>query len=288
MQAGPPEDTRNPRPGHVSTSTPDRDICSTVSVEPCERPTTSGFGVALAAVVGCGNRRAAMIVLMTNELRVVMTLAFYPRGGSAQVVRYLAGALEDRGLAMTVCCGSLGPPGSSSNASTFFAGLDVEALDFTEAVSWFEEGRDPMAAPVPMHPSFEDRPGVPDRVFASIGDDDYGHQVAVWRSALERVGPPNLYHAHHLTHVNDALLAFDDVPVVAHLHGTELKMLVEIGNDRADRWPHASAWRQRLVASAQRASRLIVISPSRFRPEALVSATTCRTYCPVAICVQRA
>jgi len=203
-----------------------------------------------------------MIVRMTNELRVVMTLAFYPRGGSAQVVRYLARALEDRGLTTTVCCGSLGPPGSSSNASTFFAGLDVDALDFTDAVSWFEEGRDPMNAPVPMHPSFEDRPAVPDRVFASIDDHDYRHQVAVWRSVLERIGPPDLYHVHHLTHVNDALLTFDHVPVVAHLHGTELKMLAEIGGARAGSWPHASAWMQRLVASAQRASRLIVISPS--------------------------
>ena len=51
---------------------------------------------------------------------------------------------------------------------TFFAGLNVEVLDFAEAQMWFEQGRDPMDAPVPFHPSFEDRPGVPDRVFASL------------------------------------------------------------------------------------------------------------------------
>ena len=95
--------------------------------------------------------------------RVIMTLAFYPRGGSAQVVRYLGGTLETLGNALTVCSGSLGPPGSSSHAATFFACLNVQALDFTEAVTWFEQGRDPMAAPVPIHPSFEDRPGVPDQ-----------------------------------------------------------------------------------------------------------------------------
>ena len=94
---------------------------------------------------------------MSDPLRVVMTLAFYPRGGSAQVVRYLAGAIEDRGNSVTVCCGSLDSAGMSSHAATFFSGLDVEALDFSEAVSWFERGLDPMAAPVPMHPSFEDR-----------------------------------------------------------------------------------------------------------------------------------
>lgn len=191
-----------------------------------------------------------------------MTLAFYPRGGSAQVVRYLAGAIEDRGNSVTVCCGSLGSPGASSHAATFFSGLDVEALDFSEAVSWFEEGLDPMAAPVPMHPSFEDRPAVPDRVFVSLDDDEYRHQVDVWRSMLERIDPPDLCHVHHLTHVNDAVLAFEDVPVVAHLHGTELKMLAAIGSSGMDPWPHSSAWQRRLVAAARRADRLVVISPS--------------------------
>jgi glycosyltransferase involved in cell wall biosynthesis len=197
-----------------------------------------------------------------DPLRIVMTLAFYPRGGSAQVVRYLAGALEDRGHSVTVCCGSLGSPGMSSHAETFFAGLDVEALDFSEAVSRFERGFDPMAAPVPMHPSFEDRPSVPDRVFGSLDDDEYRHQVEGWRSMLERIGPPDLYHVHHLTHVNDAVSAFPDVPLVVHLHGTEMKMLASIRAAGADSWPHAAAWQQRLVPSARRADRLIVISPS--------------------------
>ena len=124
---------------------------------------------------------------MKVRRRIVMTLAFYPRGGSAQVVRYLSEALETRGNTVTVCCGSLGPRGSSSHAATFFGGLNVEALEFTEAATWFEQGLDPMTAPVPFHPSFEDRPGVPDRVFASLDSDAYVHQVAVWRKLLERV-----------------------------------------------------------------------------------------------------
>jgi glycosyltransferase involved in cell wall biosynthesis len=191
-----------------------------------------------------------------------MTLAFYPRGGSAQVVRYLGEALEARGNTLTVCCGSLGPSGASSHAATFFRGLTVEALDFTEAVTWFEQGRDPMAAPVPMHPSFEDRPGVPDRVFASLDDDEYLRQVAAWRSLLERVGEPDLYHIHHLTHVNDAVAALSNRPTVVHLHGTELKMLIEIRRGGGDRWEHAAEWDQRLVQAARRADRLIVISPT--------------------------
>ena len=194
--------------------------------------------------------------------RIIMTLAFYPRGGSAQVVRYLGGALGALGHTVTVCCGSLGSRGSSSHAATFFAGLDVQALDFTEAATWFEQGRDPMAAPVPFHPSFEDRPGVPDRVFASLDDVAYRHQVAVWQSLLERVGQPDLYHIHHLTHFNDAVAALGDRPNVVHLHGTELKMLAAIRRRGGERWKHAAAWDQRLVRAGRRADRLVVISPT--------------------------
>ncbi len=194
--------------------------------------------------------------------RLVMTSAFYPRGGSAQVVRYLGGALETMGHAVTICCGSLGPKGSSSHAATFFAGLDVRALDFTEAATWFEQGRDPMAAPVPLHPSFEDRPSVPDRVFASLDDDAYHRQVTVWQSLLERVGLPDLYHIHHLTPVNDAVAALGDRPTVVHLHGTELKMLAKIRRSGGGGWKHAAEWEQRLVSAGRRADRLVVISPT--------------------------
>ena len=196
---------------------------------------------------------------MSEPLRVVMTLAFYPRGGSAQVARYLGEALADHGARVTLCCGSLGPPGAESHAATFFAGLDTQALDFTEAVKWYEQGRDPMAAPVPMQPSLEDRPGVPDRVFAMLDDTDYEHQVAVWRSLLDSVGRPDLYHVHHLTHVNDAIL--DATPTIVHLHGTELKMLEAIRDGAPKSWSHASKWQQRLVAAARRADRLVSISP---------------------------
>jgi len=197
---------------------------------------------------------------LNSSLRVVMTLAFYPRGGSAQVVRYLAGALVDRGDSVTVCCGSLGPPGASSHAATFFDRLDVEALDFSEAVAWYEQGRDPMAAAVPMHPSFEDRPDVPDRIFTALDNAAYLHQVEAWRSILERVGPPDVYHVHHLTHVNDSLMAFPDVPLVVHLHGTELKMLDKVRSGEGGQWPYSSEWQQRLIAAARRANRLVVVS----------------------------
>ena len=94
-----------------------------------------------------------------------MGLLFYPRGGSAQVVRYLARALPAVGWDVSVACGSIGSPGEGSHAATFFAGLAVTVADFTPALAAFRQGEDAMAAQMPLHPSYEERPGAPDRLF---------------------------------------------------------------------------------------------------------------------------
>ena len=89
-----------------------------------------------------------------------MGLLFFPRGGSAQVARYLAPCLGDAGWTVSLVTGSLGRDGDETHAGTFFAGLDgVHALDYS----------DPH---VPMHPSFEDRPGAPDPVLARVPPSD--------------------------------------------------------------------------------------------------------------------
>ena len=69
-----------------------------------------------------------------------MGLLFYPRGGSAQVARYLAAALDRKGWPVRLFTGSLGEPGAVANAATFFAGLDVVAADFTPALEAFARG----------------------------------------------------------------------------------------------------------------------------------------------------
>ena len=82
-----------------------------------------------------------------------------------------------------------------------------------------------------MHPSFEDRPGAPDRVFASVDDETYEHLVEAWIGHLREAGAADadVLHLHHLTPINEAAArAFPDKPVVGHLHGTELLMLREI------------------------------------------------------------
>ncbi len=100
----------------------------------------------------------------------------------------------------------------------------------------------------PLHGSFEDRPDAPDRVFAALSDADYERQVARVVARAERrrgAEQADVLHLHHLTplHAAAARVA-PDVPIVTHLHGTELLMLEAI----AQRGPRPG--RTRRVAGA--------------------------------------
>jgi glycosyltransferase involved in cell wall biosynthesis len=194
-------------------------------------------------------------------VHVLMALMFFPRGGSAQVARYMARALPGAGWDVTLLSGSLGAPGEGTNAATFFGeGIDLHAVDYTAA----RGAPDPLLADPPFHPSFEDRPGAPDRVFARVDDDAFEHLVAAWERALRDAGAAgaDLLHLHHLTPMNEAAArAFPDKPVVGHLHGTEVLMLNQIASGPPPGWDHAEAWAGRLRGWAQRCARLLVLSP---------------------------
>src|SRR4051812_47645498 len=97
-----------------------------------------------------------------------MGLLFFPRGGSAQVARYLVPALGDAGWTGTLVGGSLGRSGETTHAPTFYGDVDLRHLDYTAAVAAFEAGASAVGAPVPMHPSFEDRAGAPDVVLSAV------------------------------------------------------------------------------------------------------------------------
>ena len=177
--------------------------------------------------------------------RALHGLFFFPRGGSSQVVRALAGNLPALGWDASVAAGSLGDPGALGHAATFFAGLPVEAVDYTPAAGL----ADPLAAPVPFQPSFEDRPGSPDRVAAAVPDAPYERLVAAWADALRRsdAGAADVLHLHHLTPIHEAALrTVPSVPRVTHLHGTELAMLRAIEAGAPPGWDHAAAWRDRM------------------------------------------
>jgi len=97
---------------------------------------------------------------------VVSALFFFPRGGSAQVARAFARALPAVGWQTTLAAGSLGRQSEQTNAGSFFSGLEVHPVDYSPAL----ELPDPLAALLPFQPSYEDRPGAPDRVFAIVDD----------------------------------------------------------------------------------------------------------------------
>jgi glycosyltransferase involved in cell wall biosynthesis len=189
--------------------------------------------------------------------RVVSGLFFFPRGGSAQVALELARALAGTGWQARLAAGSLGAPGELTNARSFFAGIEVEPLDYTPTL----EGADPLTAPVPFPPSYEDRPGAPDRVFAAADDAAFERLVRAWIGVLGRAGAgdADLLHLHHLTPANEAAArAFPSVPVLGQLHGTELALLRAIQAGPRPGWRYASRWAARLRRWAQECALLVV------------------------------
>ena len=232
-----------------------------------------------------------------------MGLLFFPRGGSAQVTKYLAVALRDAGWDVSLVVGSLGAPGDETHAPTFFGPLELHHLDYTPAVAAFEAGGSAVGAPVPMHPSFEDREGAPDVVLSAVDPALGPHLAGVWEQPLAAAGADRaqVLHLHHLTPQHDAARArWPHVPLVAHLHGTEIKLLEAIearaalagrcgrtlsempeavaagavdpgtldGPDRAllattrwAQWRHGEHWAAHLRRQAAAADHLVVVSP---------------------------
>ena len=231
-----------------------------------------------------------------------MGLLFFPRGGSAQVARYLAPALSDAGWDVSLVCGSVGEPGETTHAPTFFDGIDIQPVDYTAALRAFEAVGSAIWAPVPMHPSYEDREDAPDVVLAAVDPALAPRLSSIWEAPLlaAGAGAADVFHLHHLTQQHDAVeRRWPHVPVVAHLHGTEIK-LIEAIDERAavaaalgttlaampgrragdavptvldeqqaeiwrttrwDQWRHGAFWRGRLLRQAADADHLVVVSP---------------------------
>ena len=194
--------------------------------------------------------------------RVLIGLMFFPRGGSAHVTRALARALPAHGWDVSVVSGSVRDRGGHADARRFFAGLDVHAMDYTGAVT----AADPLAHDPPMHPSFEDREGAADRVFGRVDDAAHERLVDAWSALFERAGAAraDVIHLNHLTpmHAAAARVA-PGVPVVTHVHGTELLMLEEIDAGPPAGWEHAQAWARRLREWAAASAQLVLLSDTQ-------------------------
>ena len=150
---------------------------------------------------------------------------------------------------MRVLSGSL--PGGLGDAESFYEGLDIQVVDFASGEA-------------PMHPSYEDRPGAPDRCFAMVDDAEYRLHVAAWERALidADAGSFDLLLLNHLTPLNEAAaLVAPEIPIVGHLHGTELMLLEQIEQGAPDYWTHAGAWVERMRRWARRCACIVVQTP---------------------------
>ena len=70
-------------------------------------------------------------------------------------MRALSVALAEAGWQVRLAAGSLGGPDAATNATSFFSGVDVSAVDYSPALLL----ADPLAAPVPFQPSYGTGPG---------------------------------------------------------------------------------------------------------------------------------
>ncbi len=162
---------------------------------------------------------------------------------------------------VTLLTGSRDDLDGHGDARRFYGGGDLRVVDFGPAIA----SGDPLAyvgpsGTAPMHPSFEDRAGAIDRVFAALDDEAYERQVVAWSRELAAAGAAeaDVLHLHHLTPLNEAAARVaPGVPVVGQLHGTELLMLEAIESG-VPHWPHAAAWAQRLRRWAQKCERIVV------------------------------
>jgi glycosyltransferase involved in cell wall biosynthesis len=192
--------------------------------------------------------------------QVLSAILFSPRGGSASAARALAGGLRDRGCAVTLVSGSRSDLGPHGDARSFYGAARAVSFDLALASDAPLEF-DGSFGTAPIHPSYEDRPGAPDAVFAMLDDRDYERQVRAWCRELVRAGArqADVLHLHHLTPINEAAARVaPDVPVVGQIHGTELLMLERIDAGPPAHWRYAERWAMRMRGWANRCARLVV------------------------------
>ena len=210
-----------------------------------------------------------MVIRESGGLNVLMATAFYPRGGSGQVVRYLARALTARGHNVLIVAGSLKGADPTCDAEKFYDGLSLVEVDYTKAAGGFTAGLNPMSGrfDVPFPPSYEDKPDAPDRVFYRVSRTEMRHLIACWTDVLSKTTrqfQPDVAHLHHLNHVHLAAIGLSSMqrlPKLAHLHGTELKMLQKMNHLTVSDHGEIRLWDEALRKAAAGMQHFVVISP---------------------------
>lgn len=198
-----------------------------------------------------------------------MGFYFYPRGGSAHACEALSGELDRHGFDVTLLAGSRSDNAGLGSAQEFFSADDLRPVDFTGALAdddrlGFRGG----PGTAPMHASYEDRPGAEDPVFASLDERAFENQVDAWSRELAAAGAAGaeVLYLHHLTPLNEAAKRVaPGVPVLGHIHGSELLMLERIAEGTPAGWDHAGRWAERICDWAAACERIIVNSPKGLR-----------------------
>lgn len=166
---------------------------------------------------------------------------------------------------MTLVAGSRDDIGVCAQAERFFGSNDLQVVDYTPALGAerpvaYANG----AGSVPMHASFEDRPGAQDTVFAQLEDEVFELHVEAWARELCEAGAEDadVLYLNHLTPMNEAAAReFPETPVIGHIHGPELLMLERIADGAPESWKHADEWRERICEWADGCARLVVNTP---------------------------
>ena len=78
-------------------------------------------------------------------MKILMSLIFYPRGGSAQVARYLSRALTELGHEVRLITGTLLDGDPQHDAKVFFGEIPLTLVDYTDA--WHGFDRPPIVVP---------------------------------------------------------------------------------------------------------------------------------------------
>jgi glycosyltransferase involved in cell wall biosynthesis len=205
--------------------------------------------------------------------RLLSGVMFSPRGGSAHVTRALLSQIALRGWSVRLLAGSRSDLGGDADARLFYDGIDLLPIDFSRALAEPDPVNPVDREIFPMHPSFEQRPDAPDRVFASLDDLEFQRQVRAWSTEFDRAdaAEADVLYLHHLTPLNEAAAQVaPEVPVVGHLHGTELLMLEQIEQGPHAGWDFAEQWAMRMRRWAKDCERLIVSPAGLERAHALL------------------
>lgn len=191
-----------------------------------------------------------------TRARALGALFLSARGLGAGRSRARRGAAR-AGLADDACHGSLGGPGASTQAASFYAGMEISAVDYSPAL----EFSDPLAAPVPFSPPTRTQRPAP----TVSSPRSTMPLMSVWSRPGRRRSPatapprPISSTCTTLTPVHEAALrAFPSLPIVGQLHGTELAFLRALAAGPPQGWRHARAWEERLRRWARACERLIV------------------------------